>query len=154
MNFSTLFRGAARVWLLALLLTPTAALAADGDGCATGSLHAAGYEAECVMLCDSKTSADSSCTQYRFPAAPDIIQIEIAEDDGCAGAAAVTFTTQSSTATDTHTLSTWALTKGGTTLVTVEGSSAQPLAYLNTSLGTMTSCTDFDVKMHLYYERR
>jgi hypothetical protein len=133
--------------LLALVAMPAAA--ADGDNCATNRTRSGMYD----MLCDSKVAADdpASCTQYQFITAPRIIEVEIAEDDGCSGSAAVAFTTQSATDTDVHNLTTWALTRGGTTAVTVEGSSAQPLAYLNTTASTLTGCTDFDVKMHIYY---
>jgi hypothetical protein len=138
--------------LLALFVSAPVG-AADGASCASNR-KIAGYISQCVMLCDAKTSADSSCTQYNFVSPPDIIHLEIAEDDGCSAAAAATFTHQSATDTDTHNLNSWALTRGGDTSVTIEGTSGQPLAYLNTALGTMTNCTNFDLKMHLYYERR
>jgi hypothetical protein len=144
-------------WLLLALvfLAPAAVWSADGSACTTNRNIGGNYNAACVLLCDSKVAADdpATCTQYQFKSAPDIIQVEIAEDDACSAAATVTFTTQSDTGSDAHTQSTWTLTRGGTTAVVIEGASAQSLAYLNTTAATLTDCTDFDVKMHLYYKR-
>jgi hypothetical protein len=153
MNISALLKLFA--CLAVALLLPLAVTAADGEGCAVNYGAGGGnYAVDCVYLCDSKAAADvGACGTYQFLGAPSLLIVEISEDESCSAAATVTFTTQSASDTDAHTLSTWALTRGGTTAVVVEGSSAQPLAYLIPTIGTVTDCTDLDVRMHLFYEK-
>lgn len=145
-------------WLLlvglgVLLGLPTASVAADGDACATtGRQSRRGWEQQCFLVCDSKTSASSSCNNFTITEAADTYILEIAEDTDCAAGAMVTITTQGESTTDAHDLT--ALDVGGTTSVVIDGAAAHPLTVLNFVLSGMTGCTDFDIKLWSYYERR
>ena len=127
--------------------------AADGDACATtGRTARRGWEVKCNLVCDTKTSASSSCTDFVVAEAADTYILEIAEDEGCAVGATITVTTQGISDTDTHSLT--ALDTGGTTSVVIAGAAAHPLTRLNFVISSPTSCTDLDVKLWSFYERR
>lgn len=156
MNISKLLTLFAWGSFAAILLIPLGAGAADGDNCRGGTNRTApaGYDTgQCYLLCDSDADPGGACSEFRFRSVPDLIQIEIAEDDGCTAGLTATFTTRGNTAADSHTLSGWALTRGGTTSRTLSGETNQPLTYIIPTLGTATNCTDIDLKMHVFHRR-
>lgn len=128
------------------------AQAADGDACATtGRQGRHGWEVKCNLLCDSKTSADTVCSNFTIDDAADTYAIEIAADDGCSGAATVDVDTLGLSTTDEHDLT--SLTRGATTEVVIDGAAAHPLTILDLDLSNMTDCTDFDVKIWRFWKR-
>jgi hypothetical protein len=138
--------------LVVCALFTSAAYAADGDRIACTGQGLRGWETLCYMVCDSKTSASTTCSSYTLREPADTITFEIAEDDDCSAAAEIDITHASSTTTDAHELT--ELVRGGDTAVTLTGAAAQPLPVLAFALSNMTDCTDFDVKMILRWERR
>lgn len=137
----------------AFLALPTTGWATDGDACATTGRQARrGWEVQCFLVCDSKDDTSSSCTDFTITEPADTYILEIAEDENCSAGATVTITTQGLSDTDQHNLT--ALDAGGTTEVVITGAAAHPLTRLNFVLSSMTACTDFDVKLWSFYERR
>lgn len=137
---------------IAVVLWSGTANAADGAACATGLTARRGWEVSCVLVCDSKTSSDSSCSSYTIREPSDAYTIAIDEDEDCSAAAELDVSHASTSTGDTHELA--ELIRGGATAVTIDGSAAHPLPVLSFALSNMTGCTDFDVKLLMYNQKR
>ena len=143
--------------LVAALLVGSPSLATDGDVVAGMATNRGDFSSQSFYLCDSADSTDSSCASFSVSPAvtaaggvgfPSYWKAEIAEDTGCSGAMTVTVLGAALAAADTHTEIT--LTVGGTTSALRLG---PPPHILSATLATVTSCTDIDVIVTLFYEK-
>lgn len=144
-------------WSLALLalaaLLPCGASAADGAICdTTGRQKNSFIGLQCHLVCDSKTSASTTCSDFTLETAADTYLIEIASDTGCSAAAELDVSHKGDSSSDSHELA--ELIRGGDTAVTIDGAAAHPLTVLTFALSSMTDCTDFDVKLWRFHEKK
>lgn len=141
--------------LLALLVlaAPVSALAADGATCdTTGRQKNSQISVLCNLVCDTKTSASTTCSDFTLDSPADTYILEVAADTGCSAAAELDVTTYGLSGADSHELT--ELIRGGVTQVVIDGAAAHPLTFLSFALSNMTDCTDYDVKLWRFYEKK
>ena len=116
----------------------------------------------CVLICNSKTSQDSDCTEYDIegvlPAIhigiPDVLVFEINTSTDCSANATATFSSTPTSAGTEHDLgTTTSVSRLGNTKLSIDTSQVSVDRYIETDLSNMDDCTDFDVLM-IGYERQ
>ena len=140
------------------------ASAADGDNCPEAnrntSTRGAMQQTACIFLCDDHEAADSTCDEFDFATTgiPDVVAFEIITNTGCSSTYDVTFSTASSTAPsgiEKHDLDASVTSINSTrSRLMVDARAGVFLRYLNVDVTNDTDCTQLDVLMHLYEERK
>lgn len=138
------------------LLIPALTWAADGTITRVDMGTAGAISGYHLLLCDSKTSASTTCAETdilaQTPGAPKIhglpyayaLAIDKATD--CSGSYEATVSGANTPGGTAHEIVDLDSTTSATTIV------GPPPRYLSVALSTMTDCSDFDLSLILYYE--
>lgn len=133
--------------LLLSLLFAAPLWAADGDACDSGTYKGIANTATCIYLCDGKVDP-ATCPRYNVDRKYDFVAIELAQATNCSACSITVTTVSKSSGGIEHTLGTLDCT--GTTLLSLNGQGAHPLAYIEADITSETACdtTGIDVLFH------